>query len=99
MVGSRMSFSPGDLIVYLRETWEGDLDPDEHNYTGFILDEVVMLHGDPRLPPDILRTGRDESLGIHCFHIMWCDGGTRGARAPDFNWNRADYIEKWYELA
>lgn len=85
--------------MYLRQTWEGDLDPDEHNYTGFILDEVVMFLGDPRMPPDILRTGQDESHGIRCFHVMWCDGGNRAHPAPVFDWNRADYIEKWYELA
>lgn len=97
-----MKLSPGDLIVYLRETWEGDLDPDEHNYTGFILSEEIMFPDDPRFPPDILHikmAGGDESLGIRCFHVMWCDGGTRGRCTPDFNWNRADYIEKWYELA
>lgn len=90
---------PGDLIVYLRETWEGDLDPDEHNYTGFILDEEIMFPGDPRLPLDILGEKKYESTGIRCFHIMWCDGGNSVRSAPDFQWNRADYIEKWYELA
>ena len=84
--------------MYLRSTWEGDLDPDEHNYTGFILDEEIMFPGDPRLPLDILGEKKYESTGIRCFHVMWCDGGARGG-APDFQWVRADYIEKWYELA
>ena len=96
-----MSYSPGDLIVYLRETWAGDLDPEEHNYTGFILCEEVIPPGDPRTPWDVLNGKGDPntSRGVRCFHIMWCDGCASGSPVPRFSWDRADYIEKFYELA
>lgn len=90
---------PKDLIVYLRETWKYDLDPDEHNYTGYIVLEELMFLNDPRLPHDIIKSGADESFGIRCFYIMWNDGGTQGCAYPTFAWHRADYIEKWYEIA
>lgn len=89
----------GDLIVYLRETWENDLDPDEHNYTGYIVSEEIMFTDDSRMPFDLLKSGADESHGIRCFYVMWNDGGSRGCSHPAFAWHRADYIEKWYELA
>lgn len=95
-----MSFAPGDLIVYSRETWGGDLDPDEHNYTGFILDVRVIYPGDlTRMPVDVIGAGGDPADGIACYHIMWCDGCARGSPVPTFSWDRANYIDKWYELA
>lgn len=88
----------GDLIIFNRKYW-GLEKPEEYNYSGLLLEDIILFKDDPRMPPDIVtpkgQQSPDETLGIRVFYIMWNELGLPN---PSFDYNRADYIEKWYEV-
>lgn len=86
-----------DIIVFKYAFRRHDEDPEEFNFFGIIMKEEIMYEGDKRMPSDIItpydKPKPDEKLGIKTFYILWSEPDI----LPELKYNRADYIEKWYE--